>query len=52
MTEVLQEAVNEANRKIVDDNKLRIAAEPKLDFPAARKRSRRRWRRLAISPSS
>jgi trigger factor len=33
MTEVLQEAVNEANRKIVDDNKLRIAAEPKLDFP-------------------
>lgn len=33
MSEVLQEAVNEANRKIVDDNKLRIAAEPKLDFP-------------------
>ena len=29
MSEVLQEAVNEANRKIVDDNKLRIAAEPK-----------------------
>jgi trigger factor len=33
MSEVLQEAVNEANRKIVDDNKLRVAAEPKLDFP-------------------
>ena len=33
MGEVLQEAVNEANRKIVDDNKLRVAAEPKLDFP-------------------
>ncbi len=33
MSEVLQDAVNEANRKIVDDNKLRIAAEPKLDFP-------------------
>jgi trigger factor len=32
MSEVLQEAVNEANRKIVDDNKLRVAAEPKLDF--------------------
>jgi len=33
MGEVLQEAVNEANRKIVDENKLRIAMEPKLDFP-------------------
>ena len=33
MSEVLQEAVNEANRKIVDENKLRIAMEPKLDFP-------------------
>jgi trigger factor len=33
MGEVLQEAVSEANRKIVEDNKLRIALEPKLDFP-------------------
>jgi len=33
MGEVLQEAVNEANRKIVEDNGLRIAVEPKLDFP-------------------
>ena len=33
MGEVLQEAVNEANRKIVEDNGLRVAMEPKLDFP-------------------
>jgi trigger factor len=33
MGEVLQEAVNEANRKIVEDNQLRIAVEPKLEFP-------------------
>ncbi len=34
MGEVLQEAVNEANRKIMDENQLRVAMEPKLDFPA------------------
>jgi trigger factor len=33
MGEVLQEAVNEANRKIVEEHKLRIALEPSLDFP-------------------
>lgn len=33
MGDVLQEAVNEANRKIVADNELRIAVEPKIDFP-------------------
>lgn len=33
MSDVLQEAVNEANRKIVEDHQLRIAVEPKLDFP-------------------
>jgi len=33
MGEVLQEAVNEANRKIVEERQLRIAIEPKLDFP-------------------
>jgi trigger factor len=33
MGEVLQEAVNEANRKIVEENQFRIAVEPKLDFP-------------------
>lgn len=33
MGEVLQEAVNEANRRIVEDHELRIANEPKLDFP-------------------
>jgi trigger factor len=33
MSEVLQDAVNEANRKIVEDHNLRIAVEPKLDFP-------------------
>ncbi len=33
MSEVLQEAVNEANRKIVEDHGLRVALEPRLDFP-------------------
>jgi trigger factor len=33
MSEVLQEAVNEANRKIIEEHKLRVALEPKLDFP-------------------
>ena len=33
MSDVVQEAVNEANRKIVEDNDLRLATEPKLDFP-------------------
>ena len=32
MSDVVQEAVNEANRKIVEDNKLRLAGEPKLDI--------------------
>jgi trigger factor len=34
MAEVVQEAVNEANRKIVEDNQLRLAMDPKIDFPA------------------
>jgi trigger factor len=34
MADVMQEAVNEANRKIIDDNGLRLAQEPKIDFPA------------------
>jgi trigger factor len=33
MGDVLQEAVNEANRKIVEEHQLRIAVEPKLEFP-------------------
>ena len=33
MAEVLQNAVTDANRKIVEDNKLRLAQEPKIDFP-------------------
>ncbi len=32
MGEVVQNAVNEANRKIVEDNKLRLALEPKIDL--------------------
>ena len=32
MAEVVQEAVNEANRKIVDENELRPAMEPKIIF--------------------
>jgi trigger factor len=33
MAEVVQEAVNEANRKIIEDNQLRLAQEPAIDFP-------------------
>jgi trigger factor len=33
MAEVVQDAVNEANRKIVEDNQLRLAMDPKTDFP-------------------
>ena len=32
MGEVVQNAVNEANRKIVEDNQLRLAQEPKIDL--------------------
>ncbi|WOJ88452.1 trigger factor [Methylocapsa polymorpha] len=32
MADVVQEAVNEAHRKIVEDNALRLALEPKIDF--------------------
>jgi trigger factor len=33
MADVVQAAVNEANRKIVEENSLRLATEPKLEFP-------------------
>ncbi len=33
MADVLQNAINEANRKIIEDNSLKIAMEPKVDFP-------------------
>ena len=33
MSDVVQNAVNEANRKIVEDNKLRLALEPQIVFP-------------------
>ncbi|MDB5641798.1 MAG: trigger factor [Hyphomicrobiales bacterium] len=33
MAEVLQAAINEANQKIVTDNNLKLALEPKIDFP-------------------
>ncbi|SFK13654.1 trigger factor [Methylocapsa palsarum] len=32
MAEVVQEAVNEAHKKIVEDNAFRLATEPKIDF--------------------
>jgi trigger factor len=32
MADVVQEAVNEANRKIIEDNELRVAGEPKIDL--------------------
>jgi trigger factor len=37
MAEVVQEAINEANKKIVDDNALRLAQEPKVELPEDRK---------------
>jgi trigger factor len=37
MAEVVQEAINEANKKIVDDNDLRLAQEPKVELPEDRK---------------
>ncbi len=33
MADVVQEAVSEAHRKIVEDNALRPASEPKIEFP-------------------
>jgi trigger factor len=33
MGDVVQEAVTEANRKIVEENALRLALEPRFDFP-------------------
>jgi trigger factor len=33
MGDVVQEAVTEANRKIVEENALRLAIEPRFDFP-------------------
>ena len=33
MADVLQNAVNEANRKIVEDNRLKLAHEPQVQFP-------------------
>jgi trigger factor len=33
MGEVVQEAVTEANKKIVEENSLRLAVEPRFDFP-------------------
>ncbi len=36
MGDVVQEAVTEAQKQIVGDNKLRLAGQPKLDFPEDR----------------
>jgi trigger factor len=33
MADVVQNAVNEANRKIVDDNNLKLALDPQVQFP-------------------
>src|SRR5215211_3456181 len=33
MGDVLQNAVNEANRKIVEENSLKLALEPQIQFP-------------------
>src|SRR5271165_7025155 len=34
MADVVQDAINTANKKIVDDNNLRLAREPKVELPA------------------
>lgn len=34
MADVVQSAVNEANRKIIEDNGLKLALEPKIDLPS------------------
>ncbi len=34
MTNVVQDAINAANKQIVDDNGLRLAQEPKIELPA------------------
>jgi trigger factor len=36
MADVVQNAVNEANRKIVDDNNLKLAYEPQIQFPESK----------------
>jgi trigger factor len=33
MAEVVQNAITEANHKIIEDNQLRLAMDPKVDFP-------------------
>src|SRR5919107_4518337 len=33
MADVVQNAVNEANRKIVDENQLKLALDPQVQFP-------------------
>ena len=33
MADVVQNAVNEANKKIVDENNLKLALEPQIQFP-------------------
>jgi len=34
MAEVMQEAINEANKQIIDERGLRLAQEPKIDLPS------------------
>ena len=36
MADVVQNAVNEANRKIVDENGLKLAREPQVQFPESK----------------
>jgi trigger factor len=36
MADVVQNAVNEANRKIIEDNSLKLAHEPQVQFPESR----------------
>src|SRR5829696_9890071 len=36
MAEVVQSAVNEANRKIIDENGLKLAQEPQVQFPESK----------------
>src|ERR1700731_4914175 len=48
MAEVVQDAVNEANRKIVEENQLRLAMDPKIDIAGEGKG--RLWPKTATGP--
>ena len=46
MAEVVQEAVNEAHRKIIEDNALRLAGAPRIDLPKNQETNSRKGLRI------